>query len=144
LKLKCYESLSNFDFNVNVRRYMTEELDMYEDGFIARLFGMGKKKTMLRETEVSVGRVQVDNIKTQVESAPGVCNQRLKPKCDEPLSKRCFQFECAALHLGAHQESRTRIQDAQLRRADSHRGSAVQVARIKTRVESASGFSADE
>jgi len=31
--------------------------------------------------------VQVDGIKTRVESAPGVCNQRLKLKCDEPLSK---------------------------------------------------------
>jgi len=36
----------------------------------------------------SNGRVQVDNVKTCVElaSAYGVCNQRLKLKCDEPIS----------------------------------------------------------
>ena len=36
--------------------------------------------------------VQVDSIKTRVESAPGVCNQRLKLKCDEPLSHVAFNF----------------------------------------------------
>jgi hypothetical protein len=36
--------------------------------------------------------VQVDSIKTRVESAPGVCNQRLKLKCDEPLSNFAFNF----------------------------------------------------
>jgi hypothetical protein len=36
--------------------------------------------------------VQVDSIKTRVESAPGVCNQRLKLKCDEPLSNVAFNF----------------------------------------------------
>jgi hypothetical protein len=38
------------------------------------------------------GAVQVDSIKTRVESAPGVCNQRLKLKCDEPLSNVAFNF----------------------------------------------------
>ena len=38
------------------------------------------------------GAVQVDRIKSRVESAPGVCNQRLKLKCDEPLSIVAFNF----------------------------------------------------
>jgi hypothetical protein len=38
------------------------------------------------------GAVQVDSIKTRVESAPDVCNQRLKLKCDEPLSNVAFNF----------------------------------------------------
>jgi hypothetical protein len=38
------------------------------------------------------GAVQVDSIKTRVESAPGVCNQRLKLKYDEPLSNVAFNF----------------------------------------------------
>ena len=36
--------------------------------------------------------VQVDSIKRRVESAPGVCNQRLKLKCDEPLSNVAFNI----------------------------------------------------
>ena len=36
--------------------------------------------------------MQLDSIKTCVESAPGVCNQRLKVKCDEPLSNFAFNF----------------------------------------------------
>jgi hypothetical protein len=34
--------------------------------------------------------VQDDSIKTRVESAPGVCNQRSKLKRDEPLSNVAF------------------------------------------------------
>ena len=44
------------------------------------------------EAEADGGAVQVDSIKTRVESAPGVCNQRLKLKCDEPLSNFAFKF----------------------------------------------------
>jgi hypothetical protein len=36
--------------------------------------------------------VQAYRIKTRLESAPGVCNQRLKLKCDEPLSNVDFKF----------------------------------------------------
>jgi hypothetical protein len=51
--------------------------------------------------------VQVDSIKTRVESAPGVCIQRLKLKCDEPLSNVAFNFnlrhytEAGFLYAGA-------------------------------------------
>ena len=38
------------------------------------------------------GAVQVVSIKPRIESAPGVCNQRLKLKCDEPLSDFAFSF----------------------------------------------------
>jgi hypothetical protein len=34
--------------------------------------------------------LQVASIKIWVESAPGVCNQRFKLKCDEPLSNVVF------------------------------------------------------
>ena len=58
-----------------MRRCIAEELDMYEDGFIARIYGMGKKKTMLRETEVSVGRcrltVSTPELKARLVSALG-------------------------------------------------------------------------
>ena len=41
----------------------------------------------------TLGRaVQGASIKTRVESAPGVCNQRLEPECDEPLSNVAFNF----------------------------------------------------
>ena len=36
--------------------------------------------------------MQVDSIKPRVESVPGICNQRLKLKSDEPLSKFAFNF----------------------------------------------------
>ena len=36
--------------------------------------------------------MQVEIIKTHVESAFGVCNQRLKLECDEPLSNVAFKF----------------------------------------------------
>ena len=36
--------------------------------------------------------MQLDGIKTRVESASGVCNQRLKLKCDEPFSNVAFNF----------------------------------------------------
>ena len=40
------------------------------------------------------GAVQVDSIQTLVESAPGVCNQCLRPsKCNEPLSNVAFNFK---------------------------------------------------
>jgi hypothetical protein len=38
------------------------------------------------------GALQLATIKTRVESAPGVCNQRVKLKCDEPLSNLAFNF----------------------------------------------------
>jgi hypothetical protein len=75
--------------------------------------------------------VQVDSIKTRVESAPGVCNQRLKLKCDEPLSNDAFK-----LNLRRYNVVDYLIGDSPVR------GWAVQVDSIKTRVESAYGFSA--
>jgi len=36
--------------------------------------------------------VQVDSSKVRIESAPAVCNQRLKLKCDKPLSNVAFNF----------------------------------------------------
>jgi hypothetical protein len=41
--------------------------------------------------------VQVDSIKTRAESAPGVCNHRLKLIRDELLLNVCFQFQLAPL-----------------------------------------------
>jgi len=43
---------------------------------------------------ITGGGVQVDSIKTReyFESAPVVCNQRWKLKCDEPLSNFAFNF----------------------------------------------------
>jgi hypothetical protein len=46
--------------------------------------------------------VQLDSIKTRVESAPGVCNQRLKLKCDEPLSNGAFNFNLRRYNSGGH------------------------------------------
>jgi hypothetical protein len=37
--------------SVSVRIKVTEELDMYEGGFIARMHGLSTKKTVLRESE---------------------------------------------------------------------------------------------
>jgi hypothetical protein len=45
--------------------------------------------------------VQVDSIKTRVDSAPGVCNQRLKLQCDEPLSNFAFNFNVRRYNPGA-------------------------------------------
>jgi hypothetical protein len=45
--------------------------------------------------------VQVDSIKPRVESAPGVCNQRLKLKCDEPLSNVAINFNVRRYSVGA-------------------------------------------
>jgi hypothetical protein len=45
--------------------------------------------------------VQVDSMKTRLESAYGVCNQRLKLKHDEPAFKLCFQYQLAPLHQGS-------------------------------------------
>ena len=36
--------------------------------------------------------MQVDSVKTRLESARGVCNQLLKLICDEPLSNVAFNF----------------------------------------------------
>ena len=47
------------------------------------------------------GAVQVVSIRTRVESAPGVCNQRLKLKCDEPLSNVAFNFNLRRYTLDA-------------------------------------------
>ena len=38
------------------------------------------------------GRCKLNTVKTRVESAPGVYNQRLNLKCDEPLSYFAFNF----------------------------------------------------
>ena len=48
--------------------------------------------------------MQVDSIKTRVVSAPGVCNQRLKLKSDEPLSNFAFNFNLRRYSVadGAH------------------------------------------
>jgi hypothetical protein len=62
----------------------------------------------------------------------------LKLKCDAPLSNVCFQFQLAPLQLGAAHRHLPRV----ARGAPQHQGKAVQVASIKTRVESAYGFSA--
>ena len=41
---------------------------------------------------MNVCKKQKKSIKTRVESAPGACNQRLRLKCDEPLSSFAFNF----------------------------------------------------
>jgi len=87
--------------------------------------------------------VQVDSIKTR-ESAPGfrVWDTRLKPKCDEPLSNFAFNYFILRRYSwvpGLH--------DAELAALVAGlnlplRGGAVQADSIKSRVESAPGFSA--
>jgi len=53
------------------------------------------------------GEVQVDSITTRVESAPGVCNQRLKLKCDEePFSNWAFNFNLRPYSLETSPRSR--------------------------------------
>jgi hypothetical protein len=58
--------------------------------------------------------VQVDSIITRVESAPGICNQRLKLKCDEPLSNVAFNFNLrrysvvSKIQISVHVERTTR------------------------------------
>jgi len=48
------------------------------------------------------GGVRVDSIKTRVESAYGVCNQRLKVQYDEPLSSSfAFNFNLRRYTVGA-------------------------------------------
>jgi hypothetical protein len=44
--------------------------------------------------------VQVDSIKNRVESALGVCNQRLKLKCDEPLLNFASNFSLRRYNKG--------------------------------------------
>jgi hypothetical protein len=107
LKVKCDKPLSNVAFNFNLRRYneaeqdalrkqlheVTSELDVIYDAISRELgkFGVEMKGSYVEA--LRRGRaVQVDSIKTRVESAPGVCNQRLKLKCDEPLSNDTFNF----------------------------------------------------
>jgi hypothetical protein len=75
--------------------------------------------------------VQVDSIKPRIDSAPGVCNQRLKLKYGEPLSNVAFKFNPAA----------TSWRSVELERGCLP-GRAVQVDRFKTRVESTCVFSA--
>ena len=45
------------------------------------------------EGMLAVGRCRLTVSKPRVESAYGVCNQRLKLQCDEPLSNVAFNFE---------------------------------------------------
>ena len=61
MKPKCDEPLSNLAFNFNVRRYIevTEERDMYEGGFIARMYDMSTKKTVMRQTMFEAGRCRL-------------------------------------------------------------------------------------
>jgi hypothetical protein len=92
--------------------------------------------------------VQVASIKTQVESAPGVCNQRLKLKCDEPLSNFAFNFNVRRYTSGLFNAGKYHgaatvgdfVYFAPY--GQTNIGRAVQVDSIKTRVESAYGFSA--
>ena len=72
--------------------------------------------------------MQVDGIKTHVESAFGVCNQRLKLKYDKLLSGFAFKF-----NLRHYTTAKNTNLNEDL-------GGAVQVDSIKTRVESAPGF----
>jgi hypothetical protein len=82
--------------------------------------------------------VQVDSIKTRVESAPGVCNQRLKQKCDEPLSNVAFNLNLRRYSEAdaAAAEMRAGIAALQAQVA-AHTAGEVQLASIKTRVKSA-------
>jgi len=80
--------------------------------------------------------VQVDSIKTRVESAFGFCNQHLKLKYVELLSN--FAFKCNLRRYTAAHNSHPHNSDA----ANEFLGGAVQVDSIKPRVESAPGFSA--
>jgi hypothetical protein len=59
LKLKFGEPLSNFAFNFNLRRYSTEQRELSAQ-YPLSCFSAGKGRA-----------VQVDSIKTRVESAPG-------------------------------------------------------------------------
>jgi dsRNA-specific ribonuclease len=81
LKLKCDETLSNFAFNFNLRRYTVAARKgmMLTGGYVVLLYLM-------------VGRCRFESIKTRVQSAAGVCNQRLELKCDEVLSNFAFNF----------------------------------------------------
>ena len=54
----------------------------------------------LASISTMLGGVQVDSIKISVESAPGVWNQRLKLKCDEPLSNCAFNFNLRRYAMG--------------------------------------------
>ena len=81
LKLRCDAPRSNFAFKFNLRHYnlvITDEL----------------ARSAAKDAGLDLGRaVQVDSLKTRVESPPGVCDQRSKLKCDEePLSNDPFNF----------------------------------------------------
>jgi hypothetical protein len=121
LKLKCDQllskfafnfnlRLSNFAFNFNLRRYFSGRGDVrvrrggrtpgdVEVASRERL-RVGFQHLFVRRRGRAHGRaVQVDSIKTRVESAPGVCDQRLKLKCDEPLSNVAFNFNVRRYNL---------------------------------------------
>jgi len=80
LKLRCDEPRSNFAFKFNLRHYnlvITDEL----------------ARSAAKDAGLDLGRaVQVNSLKTRVESPPGVCDQRSKLKCDELLSNDPFNF----------------------------------------------------
>jgi hypothetical protein len=56
--------------------------------------------------------VQLDSIKTRVDSAPGVRNQRLKLTCDEPLSKVPFNSNVRRYITAAVDARRSEMDDA--------------------------------
>jgi hypothetical protein len=102
LKLKCDEPLSDVAFKFNLRRYTTastqaERIAAWSGprgsvGVPAGSVGPGKPKTRPRPYSALGRAVQVDSIKTRVESAFGVCKQRLKLKYDKLLSSFAFKF----------------------------------------------------
>jgi hypothetical protein len=91
LKLKRDEPLSNFAFNDNLRHCIKELVGRVRS---LRFFQSVRDLQQLEPSAAVVGRcsLTLDSIKSRVESAPGVCNQRLKPNCDEPLSNIAFNF----------------------------------------------------
>jgi hypothetical protein len=65
------------------------------------------------------GALQLDSIKTRVESAPGVCNQstRLKLKCDKPLSNVAFNVNVRRYASGCRTSARSNCARSLPRRA---------------------------
>jgi hypothetical protein len=51
------------DPSVGLSIKVTEELDMYEGGFIARLYGLRTKKTILRETQFGI---EINNVGIEI------------------------------------------------------------------------------
>jgi hypothetical protein len=67
---------------------LEEQLEAFHD-----LIRQGKVRHMGVSNETSwVGRCRLTVSKPRDESAYGVCNQRLKPQYDEPLSSIAFKF----------------------------------------------------